>query len=93
MASVHAGSEKPPAGAIAQSDGGYLRPPSQYVSASDPESGFDGDAHLLNTTVRHFSWAGVTVTVKDRVTKELRNIVDDVEGTVEAGKFPSNELL
>ena len=86
MAIVHADAEKPPAGAFTQSEGRYPRPPSQSVSASDPESGFDGDAHLLNTTVRHFTWAGVTVTVKDRNTKELRNIVDDVEGTVEAGK-------
>lgn len=53
----------------------------------DPESGFDGKAHLLNTTVHTLAWRGVTVTVKDRNTKELRNIVDNVEGIVEAGMW------
>ncbi len=55
----------------------------------DPEKGFDGKEHLLNTTVHSLMWTGVTVTVKDRNTKELRNIVDNVEGIVEAGEFKS----
>ncbi|KAK7755365.1 hypothetical protein SLS62_002592 [Diatrype stigma] len=53
----------------------------------DPESGFDGKAHLLNTTVHTLAWREVTVTVKDQSTKELRNIVDNVEGIVEAGEI------
>lgn len=45
------------------------------------------DGHLLrNTTVQHISWRGVTVTVKDRETKQPKVIVDNVEGHVEAGK-------
>ncbi|KAH8673710.1 P-loop containing nucleoside triphosphate hydrolase protein [Xylariales sp. PMI_506] len=52
----------------------------------DLESGFD-EGHLLNTTVKNISWQGVTVTVKDRKTKSLRKIVDNVEGLVEAGEI------
>ncbi|KAI0006898.1 P-loop containing nucleoside triphosphate hydrolase protein [Xylariaceae sp. FL0662B] len=46
-----------------------------------------GDTHLLNTTVHNLAWQDVTVTVKDRNTKELRNIVNNVEGIVEAGEI------
>ncbi|KAI1075377.1 P-loop containing nucleoside triphosphate hydrolase protein [Whalleya microplaca] len=46
-----------------------------------------GDQHLLNTTVFNLAWRDVIVTVKDRHTKELRNIVDGVEGIVEAGEI------
>lgn len=41
---------------------------------------------LRNTTVRHISWSGVTVTVKDRETRQPKVIVDNVEGYVEAGE-------
>ncbi|KAH9903561.1 P-loop containing nucleoside triphosphate hydrolase protein [Xylariomycetidae sp. FL2044] len=54
----------------------------------DLEHGCSGaDPHLLNTTVRNITWRGVTVTVKDRNTKQLRNIVDNVDGIVEAGEI------
>lgn len=43
------------------------------------------EKHLLNTTVKNITWSGVTVTVKDRETKEPKTIVDNVEGIVEAG--------
>ncbi|KAK7952711.1 uncharacterized protein PG986_008439 [Apiospora aurea] len=42
------------------------------------------DAHLLNTTVSSIAWRGVTATVKDRKTQEPLNLVDNVEGYVEA---------
>lgn len=45
------------------------------------------EKHLLNTTVKNITWRGVTVTVKDRETKEPKAIVDNVEGVVEAGMF------
>lgn len=48
------------------------------------------EAHLKNTTIHNVSWRGVTVTVKDRVTKQSRAIVDNVEGIVEAGKLLSH---
>lgn len=41
---------------------------------------------LRNTTVRNISWSGVTVTVKDRETKQPKVIVDNAEGYVEAGQ-------
>lgn len=52
----------------------------------DIESHAVAESHLVNTTVKNISWKGVTVTVKDRETKEPKNIVDNVEGIVEAGK-------
>lgn len=45
------------------------------------------EKHLLNTTVKNLTWRGVTVTVKDRETKEPKAIVDNVEGVVEAGEL------
>ncbi|KAM0346577.1 hypothetical protein ACHAPU_005289 [Fusarium lateritium] len=45
------------------------------------------EKHLFNSTVKNFTWRGVTVTVKDRMTKEPKNIVDNVEGIVEAGEI------
>lgn len=57
----------------------------------DPEQHPVAEKHLVNTTVRNMTWRGVTVTVKDRETKEPKAIVDAVDGIVEAGKssFPS----
>jgi hypothetical protein len=43
------------------------------------------EAHLKNTTIRHLAWKGVTVTVKDRETKLPKEILENVEGIVEAG--------
>ena len=51
----------------------------------DAEQQADAEAHLLNYTVRSVTWSGVTVTVKDRETKQPKTIVDNVEGFVEAG--------
>ncbi|KAL2680953.1 hypothetical protein Neosp_008556 [[Neocosmospora] mangrovei] len=45
------------------------------------------EKHLFNTTVKNLTWRGVTVTVKDRETKEPKAIVDNVEGVVEAGEI------
>lgn len=46
--------------------------------------------HLFNTTAQNISWRGITVTVKDRETKQPKAIVDSVEGYVEAGQFLKN---
>lgn len=51
----------------------------------DIEEGGSAEAHLVNTSVKNITWSGVTVTVKDRETKQPRTIVDNVEGIVEAG--------
>jgi hypothetical protein len=53
----------------------------------DVEQQAVAEAHLMNRAVRNFSFKGVTVTVKDRETKKEKNIVDGVEGFVEAGEL------
>lgn len=59
---------------------------SAYKEGLDVEQhGALAEAHLRNTTVRSISWRGVSVTVKDRETKQPKEIVDNVEGYVEAG--------
>ncbi|KAK3954219.1 P-loop containing nucleoside triphosphate hydrolase protein [Pseudoneurospora amorphoporcata] len=57
------------------------------VEGIDIEQHAVAESHLVNTTVKNISWKGVTVTVKDRETKEPKNIVDNVEGIVEAGEI------
>lgn len=46
-----------------------------------------GYAHLTNETVHRFSWSDVTVTVKDRATKQPLDILSGVNGVVEAGEM------
>lgn len=45
------------------------------------------DAHLLNNTVRNYSWSGVSVVVKDHKTKKPKTILQDIDGIVEAGEI------
>ncbi|KAI0480152.1 hypothetical protein GGR56DRAFT_671296 [Xylariaceae sp. FL0804] len=61
-------------------------PETMMTSSFDVEQ-HGGEAHLLNTTVQSLCWRGVTVTVRDRATKRPRNIVDHVDGIVEAGEI------
>jgi hypothetical protein len=61
----------------------------QDVFNIDIEQTAVDDAHLLNNTVRNFVWQGVTVTVKDHKTKLPKTILENVDGIVEAGKFPT----
>ncbi|KAL2354972.1 putative ABC transporter [Cryomyces antarcticus] len=44
-------------------------------------------AQLTNTTIRSFGWEGVTVTVKDRQTKQQKTILSDVNGVVKSGEL------
>ncbi|CBY00968.1 similar to ATP-binding cassette transporter [Plenodomus lingam JN3] len=44
-------------------------------------------AHLTNEELHHFSWDGVTVTVKDRGTKQPLDLLSNVNGFVEAGEM------
>ncbi|KAI5460401.1 P-loop containing nucleoside triphosphate hydrolase protein [Mariannaea sp. PMI_226] len=53
----------------------------------DPEERPVAEKHLLNTNVKNITWRGVTVTVRDRETKQPKTIVDNVEGIVEAGEI------
>lgn len=45
------------------------------------------EAYLQNTTIHNISWRGISVTVKDRETKQPQAIVDNVQGYVEAGEL------
>ena len=53
----------------------------------DVEELAEAEAHLRNTTVQNITWRDVSVTVRDRVTKEPKLIVDNVEGAAEAGMY------
>lgn len=53
--------------------------------SSDSERGFEHNARLKNTTVKHFVWQDVTVTVQDRATKQPKAILENVDGVVLAG--------
>ncbi|KAK8190481.1 ATP-binding cassette transporter-like protein [Phyllosticta capitalensis] len=55
---------------------------------NDVEKGSYGDyAHLNNDTVQSYTWDQVTVTVKDRETKQPKKILDNVSGYVQAGEI------
>jgi ABC-type multidrug transport system ATPase subunit len=57
--------------------------------SEDVEKGSIGSdyAHLTNDTVDCFSWQDVTVTVKDRASKQPLAILSGVNGMVEAGEI------
>ncbi|KAJ4299081.1 hypothetical protein N0V90_004325 [Kalmusia sp. IMI 367209] len=57
-------------------------------SSTDVEKDANTDyAYFNNETVKSFSWNDVSVTVKDRHTKEPLNIVSGVHGVVRAGEM------
>ncbi|MCJ1311212.1 hypothetical protein MMC25_004883 [Agyrium rufum] len=47
----------------------------------------NGDELLMNAEVRDFSWRDVNVTVKDRVTKQPRNILSNISGNIISGEM------
>ena len=57
--------------------------------APDVEKGTDTAdfAHLTNDVVQSFSWQDVTVTVKDRASKQPLDILSNVSGVLEAGEI------
>ncbi|KAJ9659565.1 hypothetical protein H2201_007314 [Coniosporium apollinis] len=57
------------------------------ISVPDVEKSGGDYAHLTNTTVQGFGWEGVSVTVKDRVTKQPKIILSDISGVVKAGEL------
>jgi hypothetical protein len=71
--------------------GNHHKPTSRRVFSGghsmDIENKAVEEAHLQNTTVKNFAWQGITVTVKDRVTKEPKSILRNVHGAVHAGNF------
>lgn len=59
--------------------------PLNSVSNTDLERN-EKNQFLMNHTVRDFSWSGLTVTVKDRQTKNARDLICDVSGSTQQGK-------
>jgi len=59
--------------------------PPHDAYAVDIEQKAVEDSHLMNDTVRHFAWQGVTVTVKEHGTKLPKTILEGVNGIVKAG--------
>ncbi|RAR01968.1 abc transporter [Stemphylium lycopersici] len=57
--------------------------------SQDIEKGPNGSdyAHLTNDVVQSFSWENVTVTVKDRTSKQPIDILSNVSGILEAGEI------
>lgn len=54
--------------------------------APDPDLERNEDHQfLMNRSVRNFSWKGLTVTVKDRQTKDARDLINDISGDVQQG--------
>ncbi|KAJ5280748.1 hypothetical protein N7478_006120 [Penicillium angulare] len=55
----------------------------------DPERGDhdEGRYFLRNTSVQNFSWSNLLVTVKDRQTKEPRDLIHNVSGDVKQGEL------
>ncbi|KAJ5316559.1 hypothetical protein N7508_001067 [Penicillium antarcticum] len=47
----------------------------------------DNGKFLVNQTVHDFSWRGLTVTVKDRETKQSRDLINDISGDVQKGEL------
>lgn len=57
-------------------------------SVEDVEKGaLEEFAHLTNHAVHSFSWSDVTVSVKDRRTKQPLDILSGISGIVEAGEL------
>ncbi|KAI9763697.1 MAG: hypothetical protein M1840_009170 [Geoglossum simile] len=53
----------------------------------DPEQNWKHDSQLDNHSVHSFTWKNVSVTVKDRKTKDLKKILSKVDGCVKAGEL------
>ncbi|KAL4862775.1 hypothetical protein BDV12DRAFT_206988 [Aspergillus spectabilis] len=47
----------------------------------------DSRDFLRNETVSNFSWSGLMVTVKDRQTKQAKDLLHDISGDVQAGEL------
>lgn len=47
----------------------------------------DARHFLTNASVSQFSWNGLNVTVKDRQTKEPRDLIHDISGDVRQGMY------
>lgn len=62
---------------------------SSASTAEDIEKAASGTeyAHLTNDEVKSFSWENITVTVKDRTSKQPIDLLSNVSGMIEAGEM------
>lgn len=58
----------------------------EVLTNTDLERQASAKAQLENTSIDSFAWHDVTVTVKDRSTKQPKAILQKVDGLVRAGK-------
>ncbi|KAJ2906218.1 hypothetical protein MKZ38_002643 [Zalerion maritima] len=63
---------------------GYRKEDARSV---DVEELAEAEAHLRNTTIQNFTWRNVSVAVRDRVSKETKLILENVEGQASAGEL------
>lgn len=61
--------------------------PLDSFSSADLEKN-EANRFLMNDIVQDFSWSGLTVTVKDRQTKQARDLINDVSGSIQQGTVP-----
>ncbi|KAJ5662792.1 hypothetical protein N7462_011718 [Penicillium macrosclerotiorum] len=54
---------------------------------TDLERNDEGSRFLMNHVVQSFAWTGLTVTVKDRQTKQARDLINDIGGDVQQGEI------
>ncbi|PWY71858.1 ABC transporter [Aspergillus eucalypticola CBS 122712] len=59
---------------------------SSKLDGSDLERN-EATSFFRNNTVNNFSWRDLTVTVKDRHTKQPRNLIDGISGSVQQGEL------
>ena len=67
------------------SDGDGLNACAQAADFNTDLERNDADQFLMNHSVRSFSWNDLTVTVKDRRTKQPRNLIEGLNGSVQQG--------
>jgi hypothetical protein len=73
----------------AESDQDFASKEPHQMASIDIEARGAAEAHLKNTTVQNISWKGMTVTVKDRDSKQPKRLIDGLEGVVYAGMIRS----
>ncbi|KAL4955224.1 P-loop containing nucleoside triphosphate hydrolase protein [Aspergillus filifer] len=69
------------------SDGDGLNACAQAADFNTDLERNDADQFLMNHSIRDFSWKDLTVTVKDRRTKQPRNLIDGLNGSVQQGEL------
>ena len=71
-----------------------MHDPSILNSARSPdlERNDSGD-FLMNQTVQNFSWKDLTVTVKDRETKNTRDLINSISGDAQHGMRAGSQLV